>query len=128
LSVLSVIATAAVGEERGAGTGCYPLAGRAAAGPEGVFIGFNFDQGSSGCPEGFKKRKTGGREVAGGWNTKVHAIVASGTLIKGLRLSAGNVSDATEGRLLREMIGPLPESAALLMDRAYEDELTRLTA
>jgi transposase len=75
-----------------------------------------------------KKRKTGDREVTGGWNTKIHAVVGSDTLVKGFSLSAGNASDAGEGRLLRETVGPLPESAALLMDRAYEDDLTRLTA
>jgi transposase len=43
-------------------------------------------------------------------------------------LSDGNAFDAAEGRLLLETIGPLAESAALLMDRAYEDDLIRLTA
>jgi transposase len=54
--------------------------------------------------------------------------VASDTLVKGFSLSPGNASDAVEGRLLLETVGPLAESAALLMDRAYEDDLTRLTA
>jgi transposase len=54
--------------------------------------------------------------------------VASDTLVKGFSLSAGNASDAVEGRLLLETVGPLAESAVLLMDRAYEDDKTRLTA
>ena len=41
-------------------------------------------------------------------------------------LSAGNVSDARAGRLLRETVGPLESTTNLLMDRAYEDEQTRL--
>ena len=43
-------------------------------------------------------------------------------------LSAGNVSDARAGRLLLETVGPLERTAHLLMDRAYEDDQTRLKA
>jgi transposase len=48
--------------------------------------------------------------------------------VVGFRLSPGNASDAVEGRLLLDTIGPLEESVMLLMDRAYEDDRTRLTA
>jgi hypothetical protein len=43
-------------------------------------------------------------------------------------LTAGNVADARAGRLLPETVGPLERTVPLLMDRAYEDDLTRLTA
>ena len=46
----------------------------------------------------------------------------------GFELSAGNVTDAEAGRLLLESLGPLEQTANLLMDRAYEDEKTRLAA
>jgi hypothetical protein len=49
-------------------------------------------------------------------------------VVKGFSLSSGNDSDAAEGRLLLETVGPLAGSAALLMDRTYEDGLTRLAA
>ena len=38
------------------------------------------------------------------------------------------MSDAWAGRLLLETVGPLERTVQLLMDRAYEDDLTRLTA
>jgi transposase len=55
-------------------------------------------------------------------------MAASDTLVKGFSLPAGNASDGAEGRLLMETAGPMEESAALLMDRAYEDDQTRMTA
>ena len=39
-------------------------------------------------------------------------------------LSAGQASDAVEGRILLGGIGPLPAPMHLLMDRAYEDNKT----
>ena len=39
-------------------------------------------------------------------------------------LSAGQASDAVEGRILLGGIGPLPAPLHLLMDRAYEDNKT----
>lgn len=54
--------------------------------------------------------------------------MASDTLVKGFSVSPGNASDAVAGRLLLETVGPLPDSALLLLDRAYADNLTRLTA
>jgi hypothetical protein len=38
------------------------------------------------------------------------------------------VEDAREGRLMMEEVGPIERPAALLMDRAYVDRKTRLTA
>ena len=43
-------------------------------------------------------------------------------------LSAGQCHDAPQGRLLLETVGKQRESIPLLMDRAYEDDLTRFTA
>ena len=43
-------------------------------------------------------------------------------------LSGGNVPDAQAGRLLLEVLGKQENTIDLLMDRAYEDDTTRLTA
>jgi len=43
-------------------------------------------------------------------------------------LSGGQCHDAPQGRLLMETVGPLEEAVPLVMDRAYEDNLTRRTA
>jgi transposase len=48
--------------------------------------------------------------------------------VEAFSLTAGNVADARAGRLLLETVGPLERTAPLLTDRAYEDDLTRLTA
>jgi hypothetical protein len=45
-----------------------------------------------------------------------------------LRLSGGNVLNVIEGRLLLESIGKQEHTVNLLMDRAYEDNRTRLIA
>ena len=68
-----------------------------------------------------------GRSV-GGLTTKVHAITATAELAAGLALSAGRCHDAPQGRILIETIGKQDEIVPLLMDRAYEDDLTRFTA
>ena len=64
----------------------------------------------------------------GGWNTKIHAVTAGQTLVAGFLLSGGNVSDAQAGRLLLETLGKQEHTVNLLMDKAYEDNKTRLTA
>ena len=64
----------------------------------------------------------------GGWNTKIHAVTASDTRVVGFLLSAGNVSDAQAGQLLLETLGKQENTVNLLMDRAYQDNKTRLTA
>jgi len=43
-------------------------------------------------------------------------------------LSAGQEHDAPHGRVLMETVGKQDSVTPLLMDRAYEDDLTRLTA
>ena len=43
-------------------------------------------------------------------------------------LSAGQLHDAPQGRLLMETVGKQEIIIPLLMDRAYEDNLTRYTA
>ena len=43
-------------------------------------------------------------------------------------LSAGQLHDAPQGRLLMETVGMQETMIPLLMDRAYEDDLTRYTA
>jgi hypothetical protein len=48
--------------------------------------------------------------------------------VEAFSLSAGNVADARAGRLLPETVGPLERAVPLQMDRASEDDLTRLTA
>jgi transposase len=58
----------------------------------------------------------------------MHAVTASDRLVKGFSLSSGNACDAAEGRLLLETIGKLEESVVFFTDRAYEDDLTWLTA
>jgi transposase len=63
-----------------------------------------------------------------GWNTKIHALATGDRRAEAFSLSAGNVVDAWAGRLLLETVGPLERTVPLLIDRAYEDDLTRLTA
>ena len=43
-------------------------------------------------------------------------------------LSGGNRHDAPQGRILMETVGKLKSYTPLIMDRAYEDDLTRYTA
>jgi transposase len=46
----------------------------------------------------------------------------------GFTLSEGQLHDAPQGRLLMETVGKLKSIIPLVMDRAYEDELTRFIA
>ena len=64
----------------------------------------------------------------GGWNTKIHAVAASDRQIIGFLLSGGDAADAQAGRLLLETLGKQENTVDLLMDRAYEDDITRFTA
>jgi transposase len=64
----------------------------------------------------------------GGWNTKIHALTAGDTHLKGFLLSGGEAHDAPAGRLLLETVGKQERSVPLLMDRAYSDFKTRFTA
>ncbi|MDR1399969.1 MAG: transposase [Treponema sp.] len=52
----------------------------------------------------------------------------STTIVVGFSLSPGNAVDAVGGRLLLETVGSVEGSVKLLMDRAYEDDQTRVIA
>jgi transposase len=54
--------------------------------------------------------------------------MVSGTQIVGFLLSGGNVPDAQAGRLLLEILGKQETSIDLLMDKAYQDDISRLTS
>ena len=78
-----------------------------------------------------EREKNGKQSIGktrGGWNTKIHAVTASDTQVVGFLLSGGNVPDAQAGRLLLEILGKQENTVDLLMDRAYQDDVTRLTA
>jgi transposase len=64
----------------------------------------------------------------GGLTTKIHMMAANVATPIGFILSAGQQHDAPYGRLLMETVGRQETWKPLLMDRAYEDESTRLTA
>ena len=64
----------------------------------------------------------------GGLTTKIHMMAANADTPIGFILSAGQQHDAPYGRLLMETVGRQGTWMPLLMDRAYEDESTRLTA
>ena len=55
-------------------------------------------------------------------------MTASAEIAVELTLSAGQCHDAPQGRILMETVGKQDEIVPLLMDRAYEDDLTRFTA
>jgi len=55
-------------------------------------------------------------------------LAASSTRATAFSLSAGQCHDAPEGRLLLETVGKQKYLTPLVMDRAYEDELTRYIA
>jgi len=65
---------------------------------------------------------------SGGWNTKIHAVTAGNTLLKGFILSGGEDHDAPAGRLLLETIGKQETVVPLMMDLTYADIKTRFTA
>jgi transposase len=64
----------------------------------------------------------------GGLTTKIHMMAANANTPIDFILSAGQEHDAPFGRLLMETVGRQKSWIPLLMDRAYEDDLTRLTA
>ena len=55
-------------------------------------------------------------------------LAAGSTRAAAFSLSAGQCHDAPEGRLLLETAGKQKHLTPLIMDRAYEDELTRYIA
>jgi transposase len=69
----------------------------------------------------------------GGLTTKIHMVSANDRIAIAFLLSAGQLHDAPQGRLLLETIGTQKfeqnfQSVPLLMDRAYEDNATRYIA
>jgi len=52
-------------------------------------------------------------------------IAATAMMVVDFILSAGQAHDAPQGRILMETVGKHKEVIPLLMDRAYEDDLTR---
>ncbi len=62
------------------------------------------------------------------WNTKLHMAAASDRDGVIFALSAGNCGDAPEGRALLRQLGPVDYPVYLLMDRAYEEDKTRVLA
>ena len=88
--------------------------------------GFDFGQGASGWHGGVKKN--GPQAIGksrGGWTTKIHLVAANARTAITFALSPGNAHDAPLGRALLEELGPMPDGLPLLMDKAYEDNLTR---
>ena len=55
-------------------------------------------------------------------------IAANARLAVDFILSPGQAHDAPQGRLLLETVGKQKQVTPLLMDRAFEDDLTRFTA
>ena len=60
--------------------------------------------------------------------TKIHMLAANARTAVGFTLSAGQLHDAPQGRLLLETVGKQKITVPLLMDRAYEDDQTRYIA
>jgi transposase len=64
----------------------------------------------------------------GGLTTKIHMMCANERKAVDFILSEGQRHDAPQGRLLMETVDKPDNYTPLLMDRAYEDDLTRYTA
>ena len=81
-------------------------------------------------------KKNGAQSIGrskGGLTTKIHMVSANDRIAVEFMLSAGQLHDAPQGRLLLETIGTQKyeqnfQSVPLLMDRAYEDNETRYIA
>ena len=85
-----------------------------------------FGEGASGWHRGVKKN--GPQAIGksrGGWTTKIHLVAANARTAITFALSPGNAHDAPQGRALLKELGPMPDGLPLLMDKAYEDNLTR---
>ena len=61
----------------------------------------------------------------GGWTTKIHMLAANERTAVAFHLSGGGCHDAPEGRKLLEAVGEVSTNVSLLMDRAYEGNVTR---
>ena len=64
----------------------------------------------------------------GGWTTKIRMVAADGRTAMTFSLSPGQPRDAPEGRKLPKRIAPPRRNPSLLMDRAYESNVTRQLA
>ena len=118
-----------MGKKRGLGTGVYRPGRGGAEDVARILAGLNRGQSAPRRPR--RAKKNGGQAIGrtrGGWNTKIHVVAASDTVIAGFLLSCGNESDANAGRLLLETLDPRETAVDLAMDRAYSDNLTRMTA
>ena len=74
------------------------------------------------------RKKNGPQAIGksrGGWTTKIHLVAANARTAITFALSPGNAHDVPLGRALLEELGPMPDGLPLLMDKAYEDNLTR---
>src|SRR6201997_4103034 len=79
-------------------------------------------------PDGTGALKNGPQPIGksrGGWTTKIHLAAANARTAITFALSPGHAHDAPQGRPLLEELGPMPDGLPLLMDKAYEDNLTR---
>src|ERR1700740_321879 len=80
-------------------------------------------------PDGTGALKKNGPQAIGksrgGWTTKIHLVAANARTAIVFALPQGNAHDAPQGRALLEELGPMPDRLSLLMDKAYEDNLTR---
>ncbi len=84
------------------------------------------------CEKGAPLFKPEGRQAIGrsrgGLTTKLHALVANDRVPLIIGLSAGQRHDAPCGRELLQRLGPARGAQTLVMDRAYEDDVTRQLA
>ena len=64
----------------------------------------------------------------GGLTTKIHMMAANVKTAVEFILSAGQLHDAPQGRELIETVGKQETLTPLIMDRAYQDDLTRYIA
>ena len=63
----------------------------------------------------------------GGLTTKIHMMAANARKAVDFILSAGQLHDAPQGRILMDTVGKQKTVTPLVMDRAYEDDYTRYT-
>src|SRR5271154_4434802 len=117
-----------LGQERGARPGVREAATGADRAHQDRSHRARLDFGE-GAPRWYWSVKKNGPQAIGksrgGWNTKIHMVAANARTAITFALSPGNAHDAPEGRALLEELGPMPDGLPLLMDKAYEDNLTR---
>jgi transposase len=80
-------------------------------------------------PDGTGAVKNGPQAIGksrGGWSTKIHLVAADARRVIAFLLSPGNDHNIPAGRAMLEELGAMPKGLAMLMDRAYEGDETRL--